>query len=95
MTLLQSGISKSDLIALNYGDVQNELEHGTLPLLLNLTRIKIQVEFRTFLGAVAIKFLRLYLETRTDLNSDSPLFTKWATDLNSERLLEETDGLLQ
>jgi integrase len=74
--MFQSGLAVNEICALNYGDVQDELEMGVLPLCLKLVRQKTQVEFKTFFGRDAVKYLKLYLATRSNLQPDSPLFAK-------------------
>lgn len=76
LCMFQSGLAVNEICDLNYGDVQDELEAGILPLCLKLVRQKTQVEFKTFFGRDAVKYLKLYLATRKDLRADSPLFTK-------------------
>ena len=99
LTMLQSGMAVNEICDLNYSDVKRELERGDLPLLLKLVRKKNSVQFKTLLGADAVKYLKLYLETRTDLDDESPLFTKWRSEerINKEaietRLREMADGL--
>jgi hypothetical protein len=39
-SIVQSGLSVSDLLALTYGDVKEEFEKSTTPICLNLTRRK-------------------------------------------------------
>jgi integrase len=76
LCMFQSGLGENEICDLNYGDVMDELEAGILPLCLKLIRQKTSVEFKTFFGRDAVKYLKLYLATRKDLNVDSPLFTK-------------------
>ena len=90
LVLFQSGIGISDLCNLDYRDICDELEEGKLPLLLDLSRFKTGVDFKTFLGADAVHYLQLYLETRTELTRDSPLFTLWNS--NTSRI---SDGAIQ
>lgn len=75
MCLFQSGQGISEIIDLDYSDVREELEAGTLPLCFDLVRGKTGVQYKAFLGRDAIKYLKLYLETRQDLDDNSPLFT--------------------
>lgn len=84
LCLFQSGMGINELLSLNYGDVQEELERGIIPVHLRLVRWKTGVEYRTFLGRDAVKYLRQYLDTRQGLDKDTPLFTKWGS--NTERL---------
>jgi site-specific recombinase XerD len=76
LCMFQSGLAVNEICDLNYGDVQNELKAETLPLCLKLVRQKTQVEFKTFFGYDAVKYLKLYLATRSELKPESPLFTK-------------------
>lgn len=76
MCMFQSGLAVNEICNLNYGDVKDELEAGILPLCLKLVRQKTSVQFKTFFGRDAVKYLKLYLETRKNLKSESPLFTK-------------------
>lgn len=92
LCLFQSGISIADLSELDYGDVKYELEEGTLPLLLDLNRHKTGVKHKSFLGADAIKYLKLYLETRSDPKIESPLFEVERKRGKTRRI---TDGAIQ
>jgi integrase len=74
--MFQSGLAVNEICELNYGDIQDEFEKGILPVCLKLVRQKTKVEFKTFFGRDAVKYLKLYLATKKDLKADSPLFTK-------------------
>ena len=87
LCLFQSGMGINELLSLDYGDVQEEFEKKILPIHLRLIRKKTGVEYRTFFGRDAAKYLGQYLETRQDLHKDTPLFTKTAS--NTERLTKE------
>lgn len=76
LCMFQSGLAVREICNLNYGDIQEEFENGVLPICLRLVRQKTAVEFKTFFGRDAVKYLRLYLATRKDLKPQSPLFTK-------------------
>lgn len=76
LCMFQSGLAVNEICMLNYGDIQEEFEGGVSPICLKLVRKKTAVEFKSFFGRDAVKYLRLYLATRNDLNPDSPLFTK-------------------
>ncbi|MFC1487255.1 tyrosine-type recombinase/integrase [Thermoproteota archaeon] len=76
LCMFQSGLAVNEICNLDYGDIQEEFEEGILPICIKLVRQKTSVEFKTFLGRDAVKYLRLYLATRKDLKPDSPLFTK-------------------
>jgi len=88
LCLFQSGMRLSDLVNLNYGDIAEEFETEIIPIQV-LVRRRSNVSYRTFIGADATRYLRLYLQTRHDLNDDSPLFTLWG----SERRI--TEGAIQ
>ena len=77
----QSGLSISDILALNYGDIRREYEEGSLPLMIHTYRKKTGVELKTFLGRDAVHYLDSYLKTRGPLEDKSPLFAM----LGSER----------
>jgi integrase len=76
LCMFQSGLAVNEICELNYGDIKDELESVTLPLCLRLDRKKTGVEFKTFFGRDAVKYLKLYLATRGKLRPSSPLFTK-------------------
>jgi integrase len=76
MCMFQSGLGVNEICNLDYGDVQDELEAGILPICMKLVRQKTNVEFKTFFGRDAVKYLKLYLETRGELKPEDPLFTK-------------------
>lgn len=84
--IFQSGLAVNEICDLNYGDIQDEFEAGILPLCLKLVRQKTNVEFKTFFGRDAVKYLRLYLETRGELKPEDPLFTKQRTRGGEERI---------
>jgi integrase len=92
MCMFQSGLGVNEICSLNYGDVKDELESGTLPLCLSLDRKKTGVEFKTFFGHDAVKYLKLYLATRNKLRTSSPLFTKQRARNNETRI---TPALIQ
>ena len=60
-SILQSGLSMSDLLALTYGDIKEDLEKGITPVCLSLTRKKTGIAFITFLGDWAVRLLREHL----------------------------------
>jgi integrase len=60
-SIVQSGLSVSDLPALTYGDIKEEFEKGTTPICLSLTRKKTGIAFITFLGSWAVRLLREHL----------------------------------
>ena len=61
---------------MNYGDVEHGLISGELPLLLDLVRKKNSNQFKTLIGADAVRYLKLYLDTRGELKKNDPLFSK-------------------
>ncbi|KON34024.1 MAG: hypothetical protein AC479_02535, partial [miscellaneous Crenarchaeota group-6 archaeon AD8-1] len=83
LCLKDSGLRVSDLIALNYGDVAEELEKDTEFISLNRVTIKSKIVAHTFLGYESIEALKEYIEKRRagtqdippeTLTKDSPLF---------------------
>lgn len=72
-SIVQSGLSVSDILALIYGDVKEELEKGITPICLNLTRKKTGIVFITFLGSWAVKLLKEHL-AHQKLGEASPLY---------------------
>lgn len=88
LCLFQSGVSLSDLVSLNYGVIAEEFETGVVPIHI-WVRKRGGVSYRSFLGTDAVRYLRLYLQTRQNLNDDGPLFTLWG----SERRI--TEGAIQ
>ena len=76
LCMFQSGLAVNEICILNYSDVQEELESGILPICLKLVRQKTDVSFKTFFGRDAVKYLKLYLETRGKLAPTDPLFVK-------------------
>ena len=61
VTVFQSGLSLSDLLALTYGDIKAEYEAGIVPLCLDLSRIKTDVPFMSFIGGWGIRTLKEHL----------------------------------
>ena len=86
LVMFQSGMAVNELRSLNYGDVEAQLKRGDLPILIEMMREKTGVEYRTCLGADAVAYLKVYLKTRKNLKSDSPLFAK----IGSEERVTET-----
>jgi site-specific recombinase XerD len=74
LCMFQSGLAVNEICKLNYGDIQEEFENGTLPICLKLVRQKTAVEFKTFFGRDAVKYLRLYLSTRNNLKPKSAFY---------------------
>jgi integrase len=73
-TIVQSGLSISDLLGLKYGDIREEFERGVVPLCLDLSRKKTNVPFLTFVGSWALGLLKEHLADR-DMQDDTPMFT--------------------
>jgi integrase len=72
-SILQSGLSISDVLALTYADIKEEFEKGVTPLCLDLTRRKTGVPFITFLGNWSVKLLKDYLANRK-LGDETPIY---------------------
>ncbi|MGQ9641630.1 MAG: tyrosine-type recombinase/integrase [Candidatus Bathycorpusculaceae bacterium] len=81
-SIVQSGLSVSDILALTYGDVKEELEKDITPICLNLTRKKTGIAFITFLGNWAVKLLKEHLERRK-LEEASPLYNVSARNVHA------------
>ena len=73
-TFFQSGISISDVQAFTYRDIKEEHEAGTVPLCLDMIRIKTDSPYMTFIGRTGVTLLQEYLATRGSLELDAPLF---------------------
>ena len=65
LVMFQSGMDISTLLSLTYGHIKNEYEADDSPLLINLTREKIGLNYRTFIGRDAIEAIKIYLKERT------------------------------
>ncbi|MGA2681910.1 MAG: site-specific integrase [Candidatus Bathyarchaeia archaeon] len=76
LCIFQSGLGVNEICELNFGDVQDQLEAGVLPISLELIRKKTDVHFKSFFGRDAVKYLKMYLETRGKLSPVDPLFAK-------------------
>lgn len=72
-SILQSGLSISDLLALTYGDIKEEMEKGITPLCLDLSRKKTGVSFTTFLGDWAVMLLKEHL-AKKKLEENMPIY---------------------
>jgi len=72
-SILQSGLSVSDLLALKYGDIREEFEKGITPICLSLTRKKTGISFITFLGGWSVKLLKEYL-AGLKLEDEAPIY---------------------
>ena len=86
LCMFQSGLAVNEIAELNYGDIKEEFEKGMLPLCIRLVRQKTQVDFKTFIGRDAVKYIKLYLGTRGKLKSNDPLFTKERTRKGEARI---------
>lgn len=76
MTMFQSGMAVNEISNLTYGDISRGLESGELPILIDIVREKNSNPFKTLIGADAVKYLKLYLGTRGELEKRDPLFAK-------------------
>jgi integrase len=74
VTAFQSGLSLSDILALNYGNINYEYEHDVIPLCFDLYRIKTKVPHLTFIGRWGVRHLKRQLKGRR-LDLETPLFT--------------------
>ncbi|MEM3703015.1 MAG: site-specific integrase [Candidatus Bathyarchaeia archaeon] len=81
-SILQSGLSLSDLLALTYGDIKEEFEKGITPLCLDLARKKTGVQFITFLGGWAVKLLKEHLSSQR-LEDASPIYNVTARTVHA------------
>jgi integrase len=81
-SILQSGLSISDLLALTYGDVKEELEKDITPICLDLTRKKTGVSFTTFLGGWAVSLLKEHLAGQR-LYDEMPIYNVLAHTLHA------------
>jgi len=61
VSIVQSGLSISDLLALTYGDIKEEYEAGIIPLCLDLIRIKTDTPYLTFIGEWGVTMLGQHL----------------------------------
>jgi integrase/recombinase XerD len=96
VTMFQSGLSVSDVLALTYGDIQHEYELGIAPLCLDLTRIKTDTPYMTFIGSWGTALLREHLADAKPGPGD-PLYTKSLRTIDEyfERLGKNFIGLYQ
>lgn len=79
----QSGLAISDILALNYRDIQHEFERGIIPLSIQGFRQKTGTLIRTFIGRDAVHYLRLYLQNRADIKPDEPIFTMLGSNIRA------------
>lgn len=73
VTVFQSGLSLSDVLALNYGDINYEYEHDMIPLCFDLYRIKTKVPHLTFIGRWGVQHLKRQLKGR-HLDLETPIY---------------------
>ena len=73
ISIFQSGLGLADLLALKYNDVREEFEAGTVPMCLDLSRIKTDVPFMTFIGNWGFQALKDHLSS-IDLQPSSHLY---------------------
>ena len=98
VTIFQSGLAISDILALTYGDIKYEYERGIMPLCFDLARIKTDVPFMTFIGEWATSLLRSHLEiyrkSAKRLRLEDPLYTvsPRLIDLEFEKLAKKWVG---
>lgn len=76
----QSGLSISDIMILDYGDIKREFEEGVLPMAIEKFREKTNTRIRTFIGADGVRYLKLYLESRPNIKPKDPIFTLLGTE---------------
>jgi len=73
--IFQSGLGIGDVLALTYGKIREEYESGTTPLALQLTRIKTNVKFTTFVGKWSVNLLKVHLQkTYPSIKPEDRLF---------------------
>ena len=69
----QSGLELGDILALKYRDIKEEFEKGVTPLCLDLSRMKTDVPYLTFIGKWALSMLKQHLKGKK-LKSQDKLF---------------------
>ena len=72
--IFSSGLSISDILALIYNDIKREFEAGVVPLCVDLSRIKTDTPFMTFIGSWGVSLLRSHLEGKR-LRREDPVYT--------------------
>ncbi|MEM2972045.1 MAG: tyrosine-type recombinase/integrase [Candidatus Bathyarchaeia archaeon] len=72
-SIVQSGLSLSDILALKYGDMKEEFEKGITPICISLTRKKTGIAFITFMGSWSVKLLKNYL-ANLKLDDEAPIY---------------------
>lgn len=73
-TIFQSGLGISDILALTWGDIKYEYQHDIVPLCVDLSRIKTDVPFMTFIGKWGVNLLKDHLKNKK-LQLEDPLYT--------------------
>jgi len=81
-SILQSGLSISEALALTYADIKEEFEKGITPLCLDLTRRKTGVPFITFLGNWSVKLLKEHLANRK-MEDETPIYNMSARNVHA------------
>jgi len=94
VTLFQSGLAVSDVLALTYEDIKREYEQSIVPLCLDLVRIKTDTPHMTFIGSLGFSYLKRCLESRGRLRAEEPLYTlsHRVIDLHFERAAKRLMG---
>jgi integrase len=91
--LKDSGMSRSDAVRLDYGQIRQQLERGESFIRIEVVREKEHVKYETFIGPNAVEMLRLYVQTRErsgeKITDDTPIFA----DAKGKRL--SSDALAQ
>ena len=72
--IFQSFIDSSTALSLEYQDISKEFEANTIPLCLDVERIKTDIPFMSFVGEWGCKELHKWLDPRDDLTPDAQLF---------------------
>jgi len=80
LCMFQSGLAVNEICELSYGDIADEFERGIVPICIELVRKKTGVPFKSFFGRDVVKYLRIYLQSRINLEHNSALFTKLGTE---------------
>jgi len=93
VTIFQSGLGISDILALIYEDIKYEYENRITPLCFDLARIKTDVPFMSFIGEWGVSLLRENLTGRK-LKLRDPLFTISARSIDKyfEKLAKKFVG---
>jgi len=73
VTIFQCGLSLSDILALNYGDIKYEYDNNIIPLCFDLYRIKTDVPHLTFIGRWGHYLLQRQLKGR-QLELETPIY---------------------